>query len=183
MVYSPPDQSSKSLFNEVVIANFGPFQIAILTTTQLVKRQVFSAQVPVPERTYQTQGWLIYDQQLIANLEGLEIGTIFSEDGPFNPLRRLAPSVPLSFEIQSSRALPASVTEQATFACELQGADFPYHTIFRNLSPHFVRIYPFGQRTNLLRNVKQLLEDEADFVAQNHKQLKQVPFFQTRFGL
>ncbi len=183
MVYSPPHQSSKSLFNEVVIANFGPFQIAVLTTTRLVKRQLFSAQVPVPERTYQTQGWLIYNQQLVANLNGLEIGPIFSEDGPFNPLHRLSPSVPLSFEVQSSQALPAPVTEQATFACELQGTDFPFHTIFRNISPHFVRIYPFGQRANLLRNVKQLLEDEADFVSQNHERLKQVPFFQTRFGL
>ncbi|MEM7065803.1 MAG: hypothetical protein AAF572_21895 [Cyanobacteria bacterium P01_B01_bin.77] len=183
MVYSPLHQSSKSVFNEVVIANFGPFQIAILTTTQLVKRQIFSADVPVPERIYQTQGWLICNQQLIANLYGLQISPIFSEDGPFNPLRRLAPSVPLSFEVKSSQALPTAITKQATFACELQGTNLPYHTIFRNVSPHFVRIYPFGQRMTLLRNVQQLLEDESSFVTQNRERLRQVPFFQTRFGL
>lgn len=183
MVYSPSHKSSKSLFNEVVIADLGSFQIAVLTTTQLVQRPIFSARVPVPERTYQTQGWLIHNQHMIAHLDGLQIGPIFSDDGPFNPLRRLAPAVPLSFEVHSSHALPSQVTQQAAFACQIQTADFPYHTIFRHISPHFVRIYPFGQRTNLLKIVKQLLADEADFVSQNREQLKQVPFFQTRFGL
>lgn len=98
MVFSFFHQSSQLLFNEIVVADFGPFQIAVLTTTQLVKRRIFSAHVPVPERTYQAQGWLIYNQQLIANLDGLKIGPIFSDDSPFNPLRRLAPAVPLSFD-------------------------------------------------------------------------------------
>ena len=58
MVYSPAHQASKSSFNEVVIADFGLFQIAVPTTTQLVKQRIFSAHVPVPERTYQTRGFI-----------------------------------------------------------------------------------------------------------------------------
>ncbi|MEM9266294.1 MAG: hypothetical protein AAGA46_12285 [Cyanobacteria bacterium P01_F01_bin.13] len=183
MVYSPSQQSSKSLFNEVVIADFGAIQIAVLTIAQPVKRRIFSTHVSVPERTYQTQGWLIYNQQIIAHLEDLKIGSIFPDDEPFSPLYRLSPAVPLSFQVYSSHTLPLQVTKQATFACELQGADFPYHTIFRNIAPHFVRIYPFGERTNLLKNVKQLLQDEADFINQNRDRLKQVAFFQKRFRL
>jgi hypothetical protein len=183
MVYLPPNQSLKRLFNEIAIADFGTFQIAVLTYTQLVERRILSSSISVPERTYQTQGWVIYNQQLIAHLDNLKIESIFLKDTPFKPLRRLAPAVPLSFEIQGSHPLPSLITKQATFACELPETDFPYHTIFHNISPHFVRVYPFGARTNLMKQVREMLQDEIDFVAQNREQLKQVPFFQTRFDL
>ncbi len=183
MVYLPPNQSTKPLFDEVVIADFGPFQIAVLTNKELVKRRIFSSSMPVPKRTYQTQGWVIYNQQLIAHLTDLTIKPIFSEDSTFKPVYRIAPAVPLSFEIQGSQPLPSQITKQATFACELPEADFPYHTIFRNVSPHFVRIYCFGTRTYLLKQVREMLQDEMNFVAQNREQLKQVPFFQTRLDL
>ena len=171
------------LFDEVVIADFGPFQIAVLTATRLVERAIFSTRVPVPERIYQPQGWLIYNYQLIANLDGLKINPIFAEDSHFRPLRRLAPAVPLSFEVKSSQTLLSQVTEQAAFVCRFMSTDFPYWTVFRNIAPHFVRIYPFKHQADLLSNTKQLLVDEAIFIAQNREQLKKVAFFRSRFKL
>ncbi|MEM1253880.1 MAG: hypothetical protein AAGI69_15730 [Cyanobacteria bacterium P01_H01_bin.21] len=176
-------ESSKSLFNEVAIANFGPFQIAVLTATNVVERPIFSAHIPVPERTYQPQGWLIHNQQIVAHLDSLKINPIFSPDGPFRQLCRLAPAVPVSFEVNSSQILPAQVAKQATFVCEFPGAYFPCQTIFHHISPHFVRIYPFKQQTDLLRNTKQLLKDEVAFIMQNREQLKKLTFFQKRFRL
>lgn len=174
---------SRLLFDEVAIANFGPFQIAVLTATQVVERPIFSAHIPVPERTYQSQGWLIHHYQLIAHLDGLRINPIFSANGPFKPLCRLAPAIPVSFEINSSQTLPAQVIDQATLVCEFHNVEFPYHAVFRNVSPHYVRIYPFNQQADLLRNTKQLLADEAAFVTQNREQLKKVAFFRSRFKL
>ncbi|MGD1953196.1 MAG: hypothetical protein ACFB14_26655 [Leptolyngbyaceae cyanobacterium] len=176
-------ESSKSLFNEVAIANFGPFQIAVLTAAKVVERPLFSAHIPVPERIYQPQGWLIHNHHIVAHLDSLKINPIFSPDGPFRSLCRLAPAVPISFEVNSSQTLPAQVVEQATFVCEFPSAYFPYQTIFHHISPHFVRIYPFKQQTDLLRNTKQLLKDEIAFITQNREQLKKLTFFQKRFKL
>ena len=172
-----------SLFDEVAIANFGPFQIAVLTATKIVERPIFSAHVPVPERTYQSQGWLIYNQQIVAHLDSLKINPIFSPDGPFRTLCRLAPAIPVSFEVNSSQLLPAQIVKQATFVFEFPSAYFPYNTIFHHISPQFVRIYPFRQHTDLLRNTQQLLKDEFAFITQNREQLKKVSFFQKRFEL
>ncbi len=45
------------------------------------------------------------------------------------------------------------------------------------LSPHYVQIYPFNHLADLLSNTKQLLADEANFVAQNCERLKKLLFF------
>lgn len=186
MVYSVP-KSSKPVFDEVAIADFGPFQIAVLTHTTLVNRRLFSAQMPVSQRHYQSQGWLIYDGQVIAALECLTLGSIFSEASPFTPIQRMAPALPISFEVQSSQPLPTQVSRQATFTCELQGTDFPFHSIFRQICPRFVRVYPFGKTLTLSAalstQVKQLLAEESLFIANNYFRLRQVPFYQKHFGL
>ena len=59
-----PSQASELLFNEIAIADLNQFQIAVLTTTRQTSKRIFSATVPVPERVYQHQGWLIYDQKI-----------------------------------------------------------------------------------------------------------------------
>ena len=186
MVYSVP-KPSKSVFDEVAIADFGPFQIAVLTNTTLVNKPIFSAQVTVPQRQYQSQGWLIYDGRVMTALEGLTLGSVFSEDSPFKPIQRMAPALPVSFEVQSSQPLPTQVSTQASFTCELQDTDFPFHNIFRQICPRFVRVYPFGKTTalstTLSAQVKQLLADEALFIKNNYARLKQIPFYKTHFEL
>ena len=176
-------QNSKSLFNEVAIANLGHFQIAILSTTKIVNRRIFSAQVAVPERRYHSQGALIYDQQDIACLDALELGAASSDDSPLKPIRRLAPSIPISFQVKSSQPLPNQVSSQSTFACELSNTDFPYRTIFRQIQPRFVRVYPFESNNSLIDKVEQMLTDEAAFISENYGYLKRVPFYQKHFGL
>mgnify|MGYP001791232406 CR=1 FL=1 len=171
------------LFNEVAIADFDQFQIAVLTATQMVYRNLLSARVLVPERVYQTQGWLICDQQVIAHIDALKIGLVFSKNSPFRSIRRLAPSVPVFFEVMSSQPLPTSIQSRSFFVCNLPSSDFPHHTVFRCISPRFVRIYPFSSSSSLLEKVKCMLAERDSFISQNYKRLKQVPFYQKNFGL
>lgn len=176
-------QQSKILFNEVAIADLHPFQIAVLTTTRTVGQHALSAKTSGLKRTYQSQGWLIYNEQEVACFDGLKIGTNSSEISPFKPIQRLAPSIPISFVVKGSQPLPQPISAQAVLACQLPDVDFPYHTIFCQLRPRFVRIYSLDANFSLLSKVQQMLADETLFISQNHEQLKQVSFYQEYFGL
>lgn len=182
MVYSVP-KSSKSVFNEVAIADFGPFQIAVPTKTVLINQRIFSTQVPIPQRHYQSQGWLIYNGRFVTAIEALTVGSIFSQDSSFKPIQRIAPATPISFEVKSAQPLPKQLTNQATFAFELPDADFPFFNVFRHVQPQFVKVYPFRDITHLSTQVKQFLAEKALFIEYNQHQLKKVLFYKTRFGL
>ncbi|MEL6553541.1 MAG: hypothetical protein AAFQ63_08795 [Cyanobacteria bacterium J06621_11] len=177
------DKGSKLPFNEVAIADFNQFQIAVLTKAQSINRYIFSVPVSVPERLYQTQGWLIFNQQVVAQINNLKIGLVFSKSSPFKSVRRLAPSIPIFFEVRSCQPLPAQLQSRSAFSCQLPNSDFPYHTVFRCLSPRFVRLYPFNAGSSLVENVKCMLAERDSFITQNYEQLKQVPFYQKNFGL
>ena len=182
MVYSTA-QNSVPVFDEVAITDFNQFQIAVLTTTQMVNRYTFSASVPVPERIYQTQGWLICDQKIVAHIEELKLGFVFSSESPFSSIGRLAPSIPVSFEVKSSRPLPIQLHPQAAFVCEVPDTAFKHHAVFREISPRFVRLYPFCEDSSLLEKVRTMLKEEKIFIAKNYERLRHIPFYQKNFGL
>lgn len=170
-------------FDRVAIADLTHFQIAIPTTTKLVKKRIFSNLVFVLERVYSSQGWLIYEQQLIAYIEGLAIGAIFSEQQLFKPIKRLAPTIPISFNTKATSPLPSQVSSQAAFSCQFTDEVYPMQAIFQNVVPRFVRIYSAKTNDSILDRVRQMLETEALFISQNYHQLKKVPFYQKTFGL
>ena len=175
----------KTLFNEVAIADLGSFQIAVLTGRQ--SNQTFPTSVDVlkSKRIYQEQGWVIWENQTIAHLSGLNICPVDSNQNAISwelP-RRLAPSVPISFEVQSDEPMPSPVLSQAIMTCALPDTKNPYHTIFRLVAPRFVRIYPFNSRNRLAEMVVQMKLDEAEFISNNYEYLKQVPFYREHFGL
>ena len=174
---------TKLSFDEVAIADFGPFQIAVLTTTHTVHRPLLSVPIPVTERVYQTRGYLIRDRQIIASLSGLEIGAIGSEHPLFKPIQRLAPAVALAFEARSTRPWPRQVVSQSVLTCQLPESHRPYRAVFRQVQPRFVRIYPFAGLAALTEQVKALQTEETLFVAQNQERLRQIPFYRATFGL
>lgn len=176
-------QDAKSLFDEIAIADLQFCQIAVPTTTQTIKRCMSLGQMPMTKRIYQTQGWLIHNHQIVAHLDELKLGQVRPQNSLFTVIQRLAPAIPISFEVRSSQPLPEPILSQATFACELSKADFPYHMIFRHRLPRFVRIYPLRGKDSLLDRVKQMLLAEDAFIAQNYKLLKRIPFYQNSFGL
>ncbi|MEM8805484.1 MAG: hypothetical protein AAGF01_05610 [Cyanobacteria bacterium P01_G01_bin.38] len=171
------------MFNEVAIADLNQFQIAVLTRTQLINRCILSVSVPVPKRFYHTQGWLIYKQQIIAQFDALKVGSIFSEGSPFKPIHRLAQATPISFEVRSHQPLPPQMSAQSAFACQLPETDFPNYTVFREIIPRFVKLYPFETGSSLLEKVEQMLTARDLFISQNYERLKQIPFYQENFGL
>lgn len=176
-------QISHPLFSEVAIAALDNFQIAVPSTMKTFWRGVASLQIPISKRCYQAHGWLIYRLHIIAHFDELKIGTASSENCPFSPIKRLAPAIPISFEVKSSHPLPTQLTSQAAFKCELSDADFPYHTVFREMPPHFVRVYPFICNESLLKHVQQMLSAKESFIAENYHQLKQIPFYRKAFNL
>lgn len=174
---------SNTLCNEIAIADLKHFQIVVPTTAKLINRAVLSAQIPVPERYYQKQGWLIYNQQLTAHLEALTIDSIFPKDSPFKPIHRLSSGVPISFQVRSSCPLTPQIAAQAAFTTQLPETDHPYYAVFRQVKPRFVKIYPFRATMRLLQDVEQTLVAESRFVSQNQEQLSQVSFYKNAFDL
>ncbi|MEO1388452.1 MAG: hypothetical protein AAFV85_13920 [Cyanobacteria bacterium J06634_6] len=178
-----PSQEPERLFNEVIVADLNQFQIAVLTTTQQAKRQIFSTWVPVPKRIYQSQGWLICNQKIVAHFDKLEIGLVFPAGSPFNISRRIAPGVPIAFEVRSAQPLPAQLRAQAAFFCEIPEADFPHHGVFRQKLPRFVKIYAYQADDSLLNKVRDMLSAMDLFISQNQERLKQIPFYRDNFDL
>ncbi|MEM7773226.1 MAG: hypothetical protein AAF327_22310 [Cyanobacteria bacterium P01_A01_bin.37] len=174
---------SKALFPEVAIADLAHFQIAVLTTHQQVNQNLFSTQIAIPEKLDQTQGWLVYNRQLVASLGKLAIGDIGLKDSPFEPIRQLTPAIPISFEVNSAQPLPAQVSSQAAFSCNVPESDFPYLTVFHQMKPRFVAIYPLKNDDSLVDKVTQMAIDETRFIEQNYQHLKHIPFYQDNFGL
>ncbi len=136
------DVRSKQVFNEVAIAKFKGFQIAIPSRTQTVPRKIFSTWVPLPKRTYHTKGGIIWDRQLSFSLSKLRIQSFFAKSSVFPELKRLAVGVPISFEIQSTEPLPRGICKQAMLTCRMSREENIYYSIFRDVTPKFVKIFP-----------------------------------------
>ncbi|MEM6452423.1 MAG: hypothetical protein AAF635_03405 [Cyanobacteria bacterium P01_C01_bin.69] len=178
-----PSQASELLFNEIAIADLNQFQIAVLTTTRQTSKRIFSATVPVPERVYQHQGWLIYDQKIVAHFDNLKVGLVFPKSSPFKVSPRIAPAIPIAFEVRSAQRLPLEVCAKAALVCELPKANFPHHSVFRQILPRFVKVYAYQVNGSLLDQVETMLAAMDLFISQNYERLKRVPFYREQFGL
>ena len=136
------DVCSRQVFNEVAIAQFSDFQIAIPSTTHTIPRKIFSTWVPLPKRLYHTKGGVIWDKQLSFSLSELRIQNLFSKSSIFPELKRLAVGVPISFEIQSSGPLPRNICRRAMLTCQISEKEDTYCSVFRDVPPQFVKIFP-----------------------------------------
>ncbi|MBE9031012.1 hypothetical protein IQ266_14855 [filamentous cyanobacterium LEGE 11480] len=169
-------------FNQLTIADFADYQIVWPTKTQYLKKRFFSAWMSVPERVYAPIGWLIFQGQTIANLQGLDIASFAPVDSSFEFARRLGPAIPINFEASSERSLPKRVSNQAAFTYEMPDESIP-RTIFRAVTPRFVRVYDFWPTLELSEIVTQMLIEEQRFITENREQLKLEPFYQAQFNL
>ena len=133
---------SEQGFDEVAIAKFSDFQIAIPSSTHTVPRKIFSTWVPFPKRIYHTKGGVIWGRQLSFSLSELRIQNLFSKSSIFPELKRLAVGVPISFEIQSSEPLPRDICQQAMLTCRISERKDIYYNVFRDVTPKFVKIFP-----------------------------------------
>ena len=178
-------QFLNSRFVEMVAADFGSFQLVVPTATRSVSDSCLSMPIAFPKREYSREGWVIYLGRVLCRLFELEVGEILAEGCPFKPIKRLGPALPVAFETRSRNSLPLPVASMARFSCRFKGEATSYCSVFRKLSPMFVRIYPIQhwQRKQILKRVKQLLIEEAEFVAHHGEQLKHVPFYRDGFNL
>ena len=170
---------------EVVVADFGDFQIVVPTHNQPQKRSIGLAFLTAPQRDYSREGWIVCRHTVVGALTQLEIGTIAPEGCPFKPIKRLGPAVPIAFETRSHHPLPALLADNASFSCRLQDEAAPYCTVFRDVLPRFVRRYTLKSQhpEQIQRIVQQLLQEEAQFIQQNREHLKHVPFYREQFDL
>lgn len=133
---------SKQGFDEVAIAKFRGFQIVIPSKSQTVPRKIFSTWVPLPKRIYHTRGGIIWGRQLSFPLSDLRIQSLFKKPSIFPELSRLAVGVPISFEIKSAKPLPKNICKQAMLTCRVSKEKEIYYSVFRDITPKFVKILP-----------------------------------------
>jgi hypothetical protein len=176
-------KSTNAKLDEIAIADLGDFQVAILTSSKPAKKKGPFPFTLRSKRVYQDQGWLICHGESIAHLSGLEIGPVDSVPSPWMLPKRLAPSIPISFETQSCQPLPRQVSRRSVFTCVFPEARLPHQGVFRSITPRFVRIYPFDVLTSLVEVVAHMQAEEAEFIAENREQLKQIPFYRLQFNL
>ncbi|MEM1367145.1 MAG: hypothetical protein AAGG02_03845 [Cyanobacteria bacterium P01_H01_bin.15] len=182
-MFHPISQTRHLRYPEVVIADLSHFRIAVLTTTQQVKRKLSSFEIPVFIRSYQTQGWIIFKERVVASFDKLALGNINANNSSFASIRRLGAAVPVSFEVSSAQPLPSQLSTCASFSCTVPDTEFPYLSLFHRMLPRFVAIYPFTLGDSLVNKAKQMELDMYQFVQQNAHRLQQVPFYKDSFDL
>lgn len=175
----------KTHFDEIAIADFGPFQLAVPTTTTSLESTPQSQRLVPPKRHYSDEGWVIYRDRLVGTLSALTIGQAPTASELFQPIQRFSPAIPIGFEVHSHQPLPIAISQSAQFACPWQDVKFQYLTVFRHVSPRFTRVYVVlnWQSLPVINQVRQFLIEEAQFIAANRKNLQQVSFYRKRFGL
>lgn len=178
-----PFSSPQSAVTEIVAADLDDFQIVIPTAFK--SRSSWQKLLPSAQRQYGQEGWIIHQGKVIGSLNHLEIGDLTTEGNLFKPIKRLAPAVPVSFEIRSRRLLPYRVSMDAKFCYQFRDEPWVHYAVFRNVLPKFVRMYSVqsSHRRQVILKARQLLIDEAEFVAKNRDQLKKVPFYREKFNL
>ncbi|MGF1459210.1 MAG: hypothetical protein ACFBSG_09305 [Leptolyngbyaceae cyanobacterium] len=169
---------------EIAIADLNEFQFVVPTFKGALSWPDSDLHVS-PPRQYAQQGWVVYDERMVGTLRHLTIEAPSTFSPLCQPIKRLGPAVPLRFEIQSTRALPAAINQQAAFAYQFREPPLTYHSIFHRVQPRFVRIYPMGslRSQHILSQTRQFLSEEAQFIQQNREQLKNVPFYREKFNL
>ncbi len=133
---------SDKVFNEVAIATLKDFQIAIPSRIQTIPRKIFSTWVPLPKRIYNTKGGVIWNRRLLFRLSCLRIENLFPKSSPFPELKRLAGGIPISFEVKSKMPLPIDIRKQAIFTCQMSDKKGLYYSVFRDVVPQSVKIFP-----------------------------------------
>ncbi|NEQ53539.1 MAG: hypothetical protein F6K11_25950 [Leptolyngbya sp. SIO3F4] len=132
----------EKVFNEIVVASFEGFQIAIPSGKEVIPRKIFSSWVPLPQRIYDSKGVLIWNGRSFFSLSELRISNLFKRPSPFPEIRRLAKGIPISFEVRSQKPLPLGIKKHATLSCCFLEETTIYHSIFRNIRPQRVKVIP-----------------------------------------
>lgn len=182
-MFSPISPTPHLQYQEVAIADFTHFRIAVLTTTQQVMKKLCSVEISVSKRCYQTQGWIIFNGGVVASFDKLALGDINANNPSFGSIRRLGAALPVSFEVSSTQALPTELSACASLSCNVPDAEYPYLSLFHQLRPRFVAVYPFTLGESLVDRAKQMELDMHQFVQQNSHHLQQVPFYKDNFDL
>lgn len=177
------DQQLTLQYDQVAIADLRDCQLIIPTTTQVVSKAIFSTWVDVPKRLYASEGWMVASGETISALHGLAFDTNIADGTPFKLSQRLGPGIPISFESRSMRSLPASLLAQATVSCWFPETSIPFYSVFHELKPRFVRVYPWTKCIPLSEIVAMMLADEKQFLEANYTRLRTIPFYQEQFGL
>ena len=175
----------KTHFDEIAIADFGPFQLAVPTIAKPIEPALTPYRLLQAKRNYSREGWVICCDRIVGALSGFEIGQTDTSPGIFRPIQRFSPAIPVAFEVRSHQPLPVAIGQLAQFACPWHTAETPYCTVFRNISPRFTRVYAVTNWRHLqvIKQVRGLLMEESQFIAANRENLQHVPFYQERFGL
>ena len=170
-------------FDEIAIASFSVFQVAIPSGKKHENQKFFSSEIPVPYRIYSPFGWMIFEKEIIAIIDHIQIQAIGSNKLPFKPILHFGCAVPVSFEARSERQLPDSVKSEAKFSCQFEYGQDPFCTVFRLIRPRFVRVYPFKGVSEIISTVGTMLADEQSFLNQNSKYLQNNDFYREQFSL
>ena len=157
-------------YREVAIADFGEIVLSIPTDKQIKPRSRNPLERLYPQRIYSRKGWFFYRDKWLGLLHDLDL-TMATETEASNGLRldqnpQLGLTSTVSFEVNSWRTLPEAIAEQATLTYQFDDEQQSHYSLFRNLKPQFIRIYPFKSVQGFSKQIRWLLEEKRQI---NHR--------------
>ncbi|OKH19191.1 hypothetical protein [[Limnothrix rosea] IAM M-220] len=150
-------------YREVAIADFGNIVLAIPTDKLIQPHAANPFDRIYPQRVYSHNGWFFYREKWLGLLHNLSFTAKSVSAAEHNPLRfpaRLEYGFTVSFEVNSWRTLPEAIAEQAILTYRFEDEKNSYYSLFRDLKPQFVRIYPFKSLQQFSKQIRWLLEEE-----------------------
>ncbi|AFY39179.1 hypothetical protein Lepto7376_2927 [[Leptolyngbya] sp. PCC 7376] len=155
-------------YREVAIADFGDIILSIPTDKSIQPQSSNPFERLYPQRIYSRKGWFFYREKWLGLLHDLNFTVTEKEENPalFCGIPQLTPDNTVSFEVNSWRTLPEAIAMQATLTYQFEDEQNSYYSLFRNLKPQFVRVYPFKSVHAFSKQIRWLLEEKRQF---NHR--------------
>lgn len=148
-------------YREVAIADCGEVVLGIPTDTLVDSQSPNPFAKLFPQRVYSRKGWFFHRDKWLGLVHGLNFN--HEQDELFAEMPHICTSLTtadtMSFEVNSWRSLPTAIAQQATLTYRFEQDGDSYRSIFRNLKPQQIRIYPFKSLQQFSKQIRRLREE------------------------
>lgn len=151
-------------YREVAIADCGELVLGIPTDTLLSAHSPNPFALVHPQRVYSRKGWFFHRDKWLGLVHDLRFNN--EQDEWLEAMPHISTSLStedaISFEVNSWRSLPAAIAQQATltYRFETDSQSDSYRSLFRQVHPQQIKVYPFKSLQQFSKQIRWLREEQ-----------------------
>ena len=149
------------LYREVAIVDCGEIMLVIPTDTLISPHSPNPFARLYPQRVYSRKGWFFHGDKWLGLLHGINFN--HEQDELLEAMPHISTSLStedtISCEVNSWRSLPQVIAHQAALTYQFENDGDSYRSLFRDLKPQRVKIFPFKSLQQFSKQTRRLREE------------------------